>query len=315
MLGEIPYHGIDPVLLPLGGGLAIRWYGLMYLVGFALGLWILKKLSRRGFFPLSPENTADFLLWLVVGVVLGGRLGYALFYEPSLLTHPGNLVKIWTGGLSFHGGLLGVTVATILYTRVKKAPFWRVGDGLALAITPGIFFVRVANFINGELYGRVAPAWLPWAMRFPRDPVALEKLREMGRLPYVTRSPREEEVAILKALKDGTWEKIAPLVPLRHPSQIYEALLEGVLLGVLLWQIYRWDRNRRFRLPHGAYVAFFLGGYGIFRFFIEFFRQPDPQLGFVLGPFSRGQELCFAMVLAAGAIFWWCSFRGKSRAG
>ncbi len=290
----------------------MRWYGLMYLLGFALALWILKKLSRRGFFPLSPEKTADFLLWLVVGVVLGGRLGYALFYEPDLLTHPGDLVKVWTGGLSFHGGLLGVAVATILYTRLQKVPFWRVGDGLALAITPGIFLVRVANFINGELFGRVAPSWLPWAMRFPRDPVALQKLREMGRLPYITRNPREEEVAILKALKDGTWEKIAPYVPLRHPSQLYEALLEGLVLGLVLWRIYLWDRKREFRLPQGAYVAFFLAGYGIFRFFIEFFREPDPQLGFVLGPFSRGQELCFLMILAGGAVYWWCAWR-KSR--
>lgn len=307
MLAELPYHGLDPVLF-----YPVRWYGLGYMVGFLAGMWILGRLARRKFFPGTAQQAGDLLLWLVLGVVVGGRLGFVLFYDQSLLLRPARLVAIWEGGLSFHGGLLGVTAAAALFSRKHRLPFWRVGDCLVLAATPGIFCVRVANFINGELFGRHASEWVPWAMRFPRSPEALRVLRASELLPLVTRTAREEELAIQKILHDGTWEKVAEHVPLRHPSQLYEALGEGLLLGLILFAAYRSARRRGAREPHGIYAALFLGGYGVIRFFLEYFREPDAPIGFDFGLFSRGQLLCAGMVAAAAALALWSRRRASA---
>lgn len=297
MLSEIPFHGIDPVLLDLPGPLDVRWYGLMYVFGFLVGGFILDRLNRRGFLGLSPEGPQDFMIWLLLGVVIGGRFGFLLFYKPEIFQHPSEILAFWKGGMAFHGGLIGVAVVMILFARRNKVAIARLADGLAFAVTPGIFAVRMANFINGELYGRVTDASVPWAMRFPTDPVAWRSLG-LGNL-----DTRARELRIEEAMASGEWQKLADVVPLRHPSQLYEAGAEGLLLGVILLLAWRMTRQRP--LAWGRYAGIFLLGYGAFRWILEFFRQPDAQfadkpgeLGTVLGPLSMGQLLCSLMILA-----------------
>ncbi|HHI80897.1 MAG TPA: prolipoprotein diacylglyceryl transferase [Planctomycetes bacterium] len=297
-MGEILFPGIDPVLIDFPGPIDIRWYGLMYLVGFVLGHYLLVRLCRSGFLPLAEEKVSDLILYLILGVMIGGRVGYILFYDPSLLWPLHRIIQVWRGGMAFHGALIGIFVATLLFARRNKLSFWKLTDALALVGPPGLFFGRIANFINGELYGRIAGKDLPWGMRFPTDPVAAQLLG-LGGL-----EKREQELRILKALGDGEWLRIKSQVPLRHPSQLYEALGEGLLLFLILWGIYRNRQKAGKPLSTGTYGALFLLGYGIFRFFIEFFRQPDPQLGLVLWSFSRGQELCFAMILVGLVLLW-----------
>lgn len=305
LFAELLFPGWDPVAFHIGP-LAVRWYGLGYLAGFLVAGFVLDRLGRDGFVPLSKESVSDFIGWLVLGVLLGGRLGYALFYERSLLLDPLELVQVWGGGLSFHGGLLGVILASWLFARRRRIPWRRLADSLALAVPFGIFFVRCANFVNAELYGRLAPAGLPWGVRFPTDPVARSLSPELasgGALNW--HEPYQQLVA------SGRWHEIARHVPLRHPSQLYEALLEGLLMAVVLWTVYLVVRRRGVRLRNGAVAALFLLVYGVSRFLVEFTREPDAQLGLVLGPFSMGQVLSAGMLAGAALLFWW----PRSRAG
>lgn len=312
---EIPFPGFDPVALSLGP-LQVRWYGLGYLAGFVLAGWALDRQVKDGFLPLTKGAVSDLIGWLVVGVIAGGRLGYALFYEPQMLLHPLDLLRIWTGGLSFHGGLAGVVVASMLFARRHRVPWPRLADGLALAAPFGIFLVRCANFVNGELYGRVASAGLPWAMRFPTDPAAFQASPELA-----AGGAFRWHDAFVSLRSSGAWEAIAAQVPLRHPSQLYEALLEGALLAAVLWHLYvRLVRpalkgtgggrvGARLSRP-GGLGAVFLLGYALARFAIEFTRQPDVQftgpgdvVGTVLGPLSMGQVLSLAVVAGAFALY------------
>ena len=289
LLAEIPFPAINPVAIHVGW-LQIRWYGIAYLVGFLVAGMVFDKLVRDAFLPLTKEKVSDFIGWLVVSVILGGRLGYALFYEPALLTHPAELVKIWQGGLSFHGGLIGVAVGSWLFARREHVPWLRLGDAMALAIPFGIFLVRCANFINGELFGRIAPAWLPWAMRFPTDPAGRTLSPELARAGGL-----DWHQAYVQLKASGRWSQIAAHIPLRHPSQLYEALLEGVVTGVILWVIYL-RRGKPARVTGGLAGAFLLL-YAAARFLVEFAREPDPQLGTVLGPFTMGQILSVGVAL------------------
>lgn len=298
---EIPYPHLDPVLVDLPGPLDIRWYGLGYLAGFVLGYLVLRSLARRGFLRVDPDAVGDLIFALVLGVILGGRLGYILFYQLSdYVAHPAQILKIWEGGLSFHGGLLGVAVAGAWFARKHQVRWLNVADALALGSGFGIFAVRVANFINGELYGRVASPDVPWAMRFPTDPVALRLLRA----DTAQGGMRGRERLVDQAFHDGTWARIAPQVPLRHPSQLYEALGEGALLALVAWALYLWNRRRGARWGDGAYGGAVLVVYGVVRSFLELYRQPDEQfrtatnpLGTVLGPLTMGQVLSLSMVL------------------
>lgn len=259
----ISYPSIDPVALRIGP-LAVRWYGIAYLIGFLSAYGILRKLAARGRLPLSAAGVGDFLSVLVGGVVLGGRLGYVLFYNlPYFVEHPLRVFAVWEGGMSFHGGLAGVAAAAWMFSRRRSVPLLRLGDALALATPPGLFLGRLANFVNGELYGRVSDA--PWAMVFP----------DGGPMP-------------------------------RHPSQLYEALLEGPLLGALVWLAGRTACQRE-----GARTATFLMGYGALRVLVELTREPDRQLGFLLGPLTMGQLLSLAL-LAAGTWVSLVSRRGPS---
>ncbi len=265
---------IDPVALQLGP-LAIHWYGLTYLAAF--GLFVLLGYARlkhppfdsvRLPQPWSRRDVEDILFLGVMGVVLGGRIGYCLFYKPGYyLSHPLEIFAIWQGGMSFHGGLLGVMVAMVWYARSRQRPFLQVMDFVAPCVPTGLAAGRIGNFINGELWGRVADPSLPWGMVF----------RGAGELP-------------------------------RHPSQLYQFLLEGLLLFVLLW-LYA----RRERAP-GQVSAVFLIGYGVFRFIAEFFREPDAYLGLLSMGMSMGQWLCVPMILGGVGMWWWCGQRGGAGA-
>jgi phosphatidylglycerol:prolipoprotein diacylglycerol transferase len=242
----IPYPAIDPVLIEFGP-FAIRWYALAYIAGLLIGWRYCLSMARRPPQVIDPAALDDFLVWVTLGVVLGGRIGYVLFYNlPFYLQHPVDALKIWTGGMSFHGGAIGVVLATLLFTRLRKIDFLGLSDILVCAVPIGLFLGRLANFINGELYGRPSDVW--WAMVFPSDPT---------RLP-------------------------------RHPSQLYEAALEGVVLFVILYVLQRYTRAREYR---GLLSGVFLTGYAVARIVAEFFRQPDQQLGYLLGGLTMGQLL------------------------
>jgi len=232
------------------GPLPVHWYGLMYLFGF-ISVWILALWRVKRFaYPLTSSQMADLIFYGALGVLLGGRIGFMIFYDlPVLISHPLSMVKVWDGGMSFHGGLIGCTIGLWLFVRKFKLKLLIVTDLVAPMVPIALAFGRIGNFINGELWGRVSN--VPWAMIFPNA----------GPLP-------------------------------RHPSQIYEFFLEGCLLFIILWCYSLKPR------PIGAVSGLFLVGYGCFRFFLEFFRQPDIQLGFVAwGWLTRGQELCVPMVI------------------
>ncbi|MFC1500610.1 prolipoprotein diacylglyceryl transferase [Candidatus Zixiibacteriota bacterium] len=310
------YPNINPILLELPGPFAIRWYGMMYLVGFAIGFLILRRLAKTGRLPVNVDQVGELLGLLALGVIVGGRLGYVLFYSPSIIfNNPLEIFVLWEGGLSFHGGLIGVALAFWWFTRRAGVPFLTVADGIVLAAPPGIAAVRLANFINGELFGRVAPESVPWAMRFPTDPAAL---RLMG-----TSASRPEEIyrAVKLARADGSWQQIESQIPLRHPSQLYEAALEGVFVFSALWALVFLARRFGWRVRKGVIGALFLIGYAGCRIFVENFRQPDRQftgpgdsLGTVLGPLTMGQVLSIGMLLA-GVVILILVMRGKGPEG
>jgi phosphatidylglycerol---prolipoprotein diacylglyceryl transferase len=315
---EIPYHFFDPVAIPLPGPIDVRWYGLGYVFAFAVGYFVLRFLSREGFLALDDEGISDLIFALILGTILGARIGYILFYDfDSFAANPSRIVRLWEGGLSFHGGLAGVLLASAWFVRKHRLNYVALIDALALGVPSGIFAVRLANFINGELFGRITTDEVPWAIRFPTDPVALQLLG-IDRVFGI----RERELAVLQAEAAGTWASIRDQVPLRHPSQIYEALTEGLLLGLILWTIFLLFRRRGKFPPTGLLSGVFLTGYGLFRSFVELFRQPDAQfrgpddsLGTVLGPLTMGQTLSL-FVIGSGVYLliraWWNWRRGPN---
>lgn len=328
-MDPMSFPGWDPVLLDLPGPVDLRWYGLTYIIGFLAGQWLLKRLARAGFLPIQEEQVMDLIFYSVIGTILGGRLGYVLFYEQGLLD-PIKILKIYEGGLSFHGGLIGVSTALALFARRHKIKIGRVLDAAALSVTPGILAVRCANFINGELYGRVTDESSPFAMRFPTDEYVADEIG-IRMIKQLQGGKRAEELQIqhvlgnvgfdrvveempeavqagqgleqLRRFEGVRWEDVKDAAPLRHPSQLYEGFGEGLLLGLVLWTVYAMTRRRP--LPTWTYGGMFLFGYGVIRFAIEFFRQPDRQfrdasddLGTVLFGLSMGQVLSSVMVLA-----------------
>lgn len=247
----MPFPNIDPIALELGP-LVIRWYALSYIAGIVLAYFYIGKLNAR--FPYFNEEARDDLItYAVIGIILGGRIGYVLFYNFEYFLHaPLDALKIWQGGMSFHGGLLGIFTAFWLYARKHTLNWLRIMDYLAAATPIGLCLGRLANFINGELYGRVTDS--AWGMVFPQG----------GSLP-------------------------------RHPSQLYQAAGEGLLLFLMLYVLIHTTNIMRYR---GAVGGLFLAGYGVARFAMEFFREPDPQLGFLFGEWlTMGQLLCVPMIL------------------
>ena len=256
MLFSLAFPVIDPIAIQIGP-IAIRWYALAYIAGLMLGWRFCVSLTRRPPVFMESQKLDDLLLYATLGVILGGRLGYVLFYKPAFfLANPLEIVMVWHGGMSFHGGFLGVIAAAMLFAKRHHVPPLALADLLAAAAPIGLFFGRVANFINGELFGRTSD--VPWAMVFPHG----------GPLP-------------------------------RHPSQLYEAGLEGLLLFVIIAVATLATRARH---RPGLILGIFLLGYGLARSVVELFREPDAHLGFIFGPLTMGQILSAPMVLG-GIIF------------
>ncbi len=254
----------DPIAIQIGP-LGIHWYGLMYLLGFALFFLLGLYRCRQTWRGVTRTDLEDLLFYGMVGVIVGGRLGFVLFYQPEFyLTHPLNIFYVWEGGMSAHGGFIGVICAILLFSWLKKLSPLTVGDFVAPLVPLGFFFGRMGNFINGELWGRVADQSLPWAMIFPQA---------------------GDEVP-------------------RHPSQLYEAGIEGLLLFAVVW-IYSLKPR-----PKGAVSGMFFLVYGLGRFIVEFFREPDSYLGLQALSLSRGQWLCVPMILA-GIAFLAYAYRQK----
>lgn len=244
----ITFPQIDPVIFQIGP-LAVRWYGLMYLLGFGAAYLLISHLSRLRNLALTKDGISDLLFYGVLGVVLGGRLGYVLFYNPAqYLSRPLEVFAVWQGGMSFHGGLLGVVAASVIFCWRRKLPILLAGDVLSTSATIGLGLGRIGNFINGELWGRVTDQ--PWGVVFPGG----------GSLP-------------------------------RHPSQLYEATLEGLVLFIILYLLHR------LKVTEGVPFFSFFIGYGLFRFLVEFVRQPDAHLGFLWGGATMGQLLSLPMIL------------------
>lgn len=262
----LPFPDIDPVAFQIGP-LPLRWYALAYLAGF-IGGWryALRLAEQDDNRYLKKTDIDDFVTWAVIGVILGGRTGYVLFYQAHLyMTDPLAIMRIWEGGMSFHGGAAGVIAAMIAFAWKRKLPLLRLTDIVCAVVPIGLFFGRIANFINGELYGRITTA--PWGIIFPRG----------GPEP-------------------------------RHASQIYEALLEGLTLGLILFFM---AQSENIRNKPGLISGVFLTGYAIFRSFIEFFREPDIQIGLIGDTITMGQLLCLPMALG-GLLLIYLSCRQKS---
>ncbi len=251
-------HNLNPVIFHLWGPLAVRWYGIAYLLGFLSGYLLLLQMSKRGEFAVPPQELGNFIIHIAIyGVFLGGRLGYVLFYAWDIFIHdPLFLFRVWEGGMASHGGMIGVILVILWTAWKKKISFWNLTDGLALAAPAGLFFGRIANFINGELWGR--PTDVAWAVIFPQA------------------------------------EDLTPTP--RHPSQLYEACGEGLLLFALLWLIRRTAWGKR----EGVLSAAFLILYAIVRIASEFFREPDSTIYF--GWLTKGQLYSSVMVAAAVVV-------------
>ncbi|SDK21762.1 prolipoprotein diacylglyceryl transferase [Aliiruegeria lutimaris] len=296
MQAVIPFPELSPEIFSIslfGMEFALRWYALAYIAGLLLGWRLVVALMKRPTLwpenrpPMQPQQVEDLLTWVILGVVIGGRLGFVLFYKPAhYLANPVEILAVWEGGMSFHGGLLGVVIATWLWTGKHAIARMSAADALAMAAPPGLFFGRLANFINGELWGR--PSDVPWAMKFPTMCV----------------DPGWQGCPI-----PGEWFYYGGELA-RHPSQLYEAALEGLVLGaVLLWLALRRGALKRPGIVTGSFFA----GYGISRFIVEYFRQadaqfitPDNPIGFVIGQgtigVTMGQLLSLPMILLGLAL-------------
>lgn len=264
----LKHPNFNPVAVDLGV-IQIHWYGLMYLAGFVFGWWICRLHSRQGRITLNDEQIADLVFACAIGLVLGGRIGYTLFYGfDRFLENPLWALKIWQGGMSFHGGFIGVCLALVWFSRRQNVTLGALADLAALAVPMGLGFGRIGNFIGQELWGRATT--VPWGMVFPHDPLGLA----------------------------------------RHPSQLYQALLEGPLLFAIIFFF-----SRRPRPPWAA-AGLFILCYGVFRFTVEFFREPDAHIGFDLfGWLSRGQLLSLPMVVAGLIMMIWAYRRQQAQRG
>ena len=255
------YDHFTPIAFQIGE-IKVHWYGIMYILALVVGYLAALKFGKEEGVP--SQILDEYVIWVEVGIILGARIGYFIFYVPHngyYLTHPWEMFNpfhdgqfVGIRGMSYHGAIIGGVLATLLYSKIRKVDIWKLGDVAALAIPLGYIFGRIGNFLNQELYGRVTD--VPWGI-------------------YV----------------NGV---------LRHPSQLYEAFLEGVVLFGVIY-LYR----RKWRIGKGELISLYLLGYGVARFIAEFWRAPDPQLGFVIGPFTMGQVLSSIMVLVGGVLLWW----------
>jgi phosphatidylglycerol:prolipoprotein diacylglycerol transferase len=286
-------HDLDPIIFRLWDNVGPRWYGMAYVLAFICGFLLLRQLSKRGYCELPVAHVADFITWAALfGVMLGGRLGYVFFYRPEMLREPLSILRVWEGGMSSHGGMIGLFLFTLFYSRRHHLHWTNLGDNLVVVAPIGLFFGRCANFINGELYGRAAN--VAWAMQFPKEllepenaakaDVAVDVCQKID--PSLT-SPD----AIVAAVRHNSQvkETLRTILTPRHPSQLYEALCEGVLLFLILWFV-----RTKFRTRNGVLTGLFFIFYAIFRIIIENFREPDASL--ILGV-TRGQFFSFFLIV------------------
>lgn len=275
-------HDIDPIALQLGP-LAIHWYGLTYLIAFALAYWLGTRRLRAGRLPVSEQAFSDLMFYGMVGVVAGGRIGYMLFYGyAKLIAEPLSFFRVWEGGMSFHGGLLGVMLATWWWSRKHRLHVFDTLDFVAPLVPTGLFSVRIGNFVGGELWGRISD--VPWAMIFPN---AL---------------PQQYSIEVLRDMQaSGALDGLA-----RHPTQLYEAGLEGVTMFLLLW----WFSNRP--RPRYAVAGMFALLYGVFRFAVEFLREPDAHIGFIAFDWLTMGMLLSLPLVAVGLLLLWMSHRSPT---
>lgn len=320
-------HQLDPVIFQVGGSLALRWYGLAYLASFLAGYVLLKRLAERKLWVLQPEKTADFIAAAaLLGVFIGGRLGYVFFYQiprdgwASFTQDPLVLFRVWEGGMASHGGILGLVIFTFFYARKHKVSWTGLGDGLCVVAPIGLLCGRIANFINGELYGRVANG-VAWAVKFPgafneakspesarfndalaaavdADPAFAERIKEISAQGFADpRAAQFHELILANRGSDAVSEAIAPYLEPRHPSQLYEGLLEGGLLFAILWFV----RVRFPKAPHGLLTGLFFLLYPTFRIFAEAYREPDAAW-VIENVLTKGQFLSLFMYLFAAAF-------------
>jgi phosphatidylglycerol:prolipoprotein diacylglycerol transferase len=270
-MSPLSFPQIDPIIFSIGP-LHVRWYGLMYVLGFLASYLLVRRQIRLFNYRQLADHFENLNLVLILGVVIGGRLGYVLFYNFSYyLAHPLEILATWSGGMSFHGACLTLVVAGWIFCRKNNLDFWKTADIYTATLPIGLGLGRIGNFINGELYGRTTD--LPWGMVFPGG----------GPLP-------------------------------RHPSQLYQSFLEGLVLFVILWSVHHkpWRKNRFW--PHGSILALFLVGYGCLRIFVENFREPDQQVGYLFGLLTMGQLLSGVMV-GGGLLIWKLRLNHTNSAG
>ncbi|MEY3898607.1 MAG: prolipoprotein diacylglyceryl transferase [Verrucomicrobiota bacterium] len=302
-------HDLNPIALPIHGDFALRWYGLAYLAGFVVGFLLLRNLARRGLWVMPPEKVGDFIAGCALfGVFLGGRLGYMFFYHlpkvgwGELAKDPLLVLRVWEGGMASHGGILGLAVFTWIYAKKQNVSWAKLADGLSVVGPLGLFFGRAANFINGELYGRIATG-VPWAVKFPLSLTQeSEETQAMAwqaciRVDSSLANATSLDTLIAAARTNPKLsETLGEFLPARHPSQIYEGLLEGLLLFLILWTV----RIRFPKAPAGLITGLFFALYAVFRIFSEHFREPDAAM---VGFLTKGQFFSFFMFLFAAAFF------------
>jgi phosphatidylglycerol:prolipoprotein diacylglycerol transferase len=306
-------HDLNPVIFHIWGNFAARWYGLAYVLAFLSAYLLYYRLAKRGYADLPAEKVGDFIfLAAFVGVIVGGRIGYVLFYKPEMLREPWTILYVWEGGMSSHGGMIGLLAFTFYYARRHKISWTNLGDNLVVTAPIGLFFGRCANFINGELYGRIINqpiyerflagdasinveqiAKLPWAMQFPKellepanDEVVTYAIRKCSGIDPSLNSAQAIVAAVHR--QPQVKEALRTILPPRHPSQLYEAFFEGIVLFLILWFV-----RTRTRQPNGVLTGLFFICYAIFRIVVENFREPDATL---IAGFTRGQFLSFFLI-------------------
>lgn len=292
-------HNLSPFIWEIRPGFGLRWYGFAYVLAFVAGYWLYRRLSQRGYSELPPEKVSDFITWgAIFGVMLGGRLGEMILYDgKQWLSDPLMVFRVWEGGMSSHGGMLGLILFTLFYARRHKLSWTSIGDSLCVVAPVGLFFGRVANFINGELYGRATT--VPWAVQFPNELYENKALADRvqlahDNLPAALHDPADREI-------------LHQMLTPRHPSQLYEALLEGVLLFCVLWFL-----RTKTRQPRGVLTGLFFVLYALLRIFGEMFREREVA---DIGPFTYGQFLSlFLIAIGTAFIFYGLRTRQYERA-
>lgn len=286
----------DPFIFRLWDNVGPRWYGFAYVLAFVSAYFVVRWLSKRGYCDLPPDRVSDFITWTALfGVLLGGRIGYVLFYRPEMLHDPLSILRVWEGGMASHGGMIGILALSLYYARRHKLSWTNLGDALVVAAPVGLFFGRCANFINGELYGRATD--VSWAMQFPKELLesSLERERAVAAAQKIDPALIDPDTIIQAARHNSQVNDVLEgiLAP-RHPSQLYEAFFEGFVLFAILWFV-----RTRMRQPNGVLTGSFFIFYATFRIICEYFREPDAPL---VGAFTRGQFFSF-FLLAIGIAF------------